>query len=87
MDERTDYEEQLWGINHIRPAAINKTIQVICYNQTIYDDVRLELSEYAGLALAVREGSLYTDVQPMYDQIAIHVLDDDSKWHILSLML
>ena len=78
---RTDYEEQLFGVNRIRDTVINETRRLICYNQTIYNDVRLELSEYAGLALAVREASYHTVVEPMYDQLAIHILDDDSKLH------
>ena len=79
---RTDYEEQLFGINRIRDTVINETRRLICYNQTIYDDVRLEPSEYAGLALAVSEASLHTVVEPMYDQLAIHILDDDGKLHL-----
>ena len=81
MHPRTDYEEQIRGINYIRNTVINTTRKVTCYNQTIYD-VRLEMSEYAGLTLAVRDATVLTLVQPMYDEVAIQILDDDSKLHL-----
>ena len=63
MAPGTDYEEQIRGINRIRNTVINATTQIICYNQTIYDDMRLEVTEYAGLTLAVRDSSVHTEVQ------------------------
>ena len=75
----TDFEEQIKGINHIRNTIINETSRFICYNQIIYDDMRLEMSEYAGLTLAVRDASVRTEVKPMYDQVSIMILDDDGK--------
>ena len=47
----TDYEEQTIGINLIRDTKITATRRIICYNQTIYNDMRLEVSEYTGLGL------------------------------------
>ena len=79
MATMTDYEEQIQFINRIRNAVINATSRIICYNQTIYDDIRLEMSEYAGLTLAVRDASVLTEVQPMYDRATIMILDDDGK--------
>ena len=81
MDPGTDYEEQIRGTNRIRDTVINATRMIICYNQTIYDDMRLEASEYAGLTLAVRDSSVLTVVQPMYDQVTVQILDDDSELH------
>ena len=78
MIPRSDYEEQIWGINRIRNTVINATRRIICYNFPIYDDLRLEMSEYLGLTLAVRDSSAYTLVRPFYDQVAIQILDDDS---------
>ena len=78
MIPKSDYEEQIRGINHIRNTVINATRRIICYNQIIYDDIRLEVSEYAGLTLAVRDSSVLTLVRPLYDQVAIQILDDDS---------
>ena len=81
MAPLTDYEEQIEGVNRIRNIVINATRRIICYNQFIYDDVRLETTEYAGLTLAIRDSSVLTRIQPMYDQVAIQILDDDSELH------
>ena len=78
MAPRSDYEEQIRFTNRIRNDIINATRRIICYNQIIYDDIRLEVSEYAGLTLAVRDSSVITLVRPLYDQVAIQILDDDS---------
>ena len=80
----TDYEEQIRGINHIRDIVISATRRTVCYNQTIYDDVRLEMTEYAGLTLAVRDATVRTEVPPMYDQVTIQILDNDSKLHFMN---
>ena len=70
----SDYEQQtlVFRINYA-------TRGIICYNQTIYDDIRLEMSEYLGLTLAVND----TYVPPKYSQVAIQILDNDSKQLIL----
>ena len=70
MEPGTDYEEQIRGINRIRNTVINATRQIVCYNQTIYDDMRLEVTEYAGFTLAVRDSSVHTEVQRMYNQVS-----------------
>ena len=80
MAPQSDYEEQIEGLNRIRDKVINDTIRVISYHLPIYDDLRLEMTEYAGLTLAVRESLFHTEVRPMYDKIAILILDDDSKF-------
>ena len=81
MAPLTDYQEQTRSRNIIRNTVINATRRVVCYDQPIYDDVRLELPEYAGLTLDVRESPnlIITKVQSMYDQVAIQIVDDDSK--------
>ena len=76
MDPLRDYEEQIRG-----DMIINATRRVVCFNQLIYDDIRLEESEYVGLTLAVRDASVRTEVQPMYDQLAIKIIDNDGKVH------
>ena len=86
MSTKTDFEEQIIGINRIRNTFINEMRRTICYNQIIYDDTHLEVSEYAGLTLTVRDATVHTDVQPMYDQVAIHILDDDSKLQLRTLL-
>ena len=75
----TDFEEQIRNFNDIRSELINATHRIVCYNQLIYDDMRLEMTEYAGLTLAVGRSTVRAEVQPMYDQVAIEIVDDDCK--------
>ena len=83
MNPGTDYEEQMRSNNRIRDTVINATRRIICYNLPIYDDMQLEVTEYAGLTLAVRDSSVLTEVQPVYNQTAIQIIDDDSKLHFV----
>ena len=78
MIRMSDYEQQVLGLNGIRNRIINST-RVVCYNQPIYDDMRLEAAEYIGLTLAIRDATVFTTVQPIYDQVGIQILDEDSK--------
>ena len=75
----TDFEEQIQGDNLIREELINATNRIVCYDQPIYNDMRLEMTEYAGLTLAVVRASVRTEVQSLYDHVAIEIVDDDSK--------
>ena len=79
MIPMSDYEQQILGFNDMRDMIINSTRRVVCYNQIIYDDMRLEAAEYIGLTLAIRHATVSTTVQLMYDQVAILILDEDSK--------
>ena len=80
MAPLTDYEEQTRSRNLIRNTVINATRRVICYDQPVYNDERLELTEYAGLQLNVRDASVdLVLVQEQYDNAAILILDDDSQ--------
>ena len=81
MAPLTDYEEQIRGINHIRNTVMNEMRRIICYNQTIYDDIRLEVSECVSLTLAVRDSSVRTEVHPINDQVDIQIVDNDSELH------
>ena len=45
----------------------------------MYDDIRLEMTEYMGLTLSVREATIITEVQSIYDQAAIQIMDEDGK--------
>ena len=84
MRPLTDYERQIRGINRIRNKVINATRRVVCYNQPIYNDARVEPPEYIGLQLTVRDASVVAQVQPMYSNAAILIVDsDDCKLHIL----
>ena len=75
-----DYEEQTRSNNHISRIVINATRRMICYNLTIYDDMQLEVSEYAGLTLAINESSVRTLVNSTYGEIAVKIVDDDGKY-------
>ena len=77
----SDYEQQQLLSNHIRNIGINATRRVICYDQPIYDDMRLEVTEYFGMTLTVQMAhtTFITEIRPMYDQVAILILDDDGE--------
>ena len=76
----TDYEEQTRSRNRIRNMFINSTKRTICYDQPIFNDNRLELSEYAGLQLNIRDASVsLVVVQEQYDNAAIRIVDDDDR--------
>ena len=85
----TDYEEQTIGINLIRDAKITATRRIICYNQTIYNDMRLEVSEYTGLGLIADNtlSTIITEVEPMYNESSILIIDDDGTLHIITITL
>ena len=83
MRPLTDYERQIRGINRIRNKVINATRRVVCYNQPIYNDARVEPPEYIGLQLTVRDASVVAQVQPMYSNAAILIVDsDDSRLYV-----
>ena len=85
----TDYEEQTIGINLIRDTKITTTRRIICYNQTIYNDMRLEVAEYTGLGLVPNtlSSTVLTEVEPMYDESSILIIDDDGTLHIITITL
>ena len=78
----SDYEQQQLLSNRIRNIGINATRRVICYDQPIYDDLRLEPAEYFGMTLTVQgmpPTTFLTEVRPKYDQVAICILDNDGE--------
>ena len=78
MVDGTDYAEQTSDVIEL----LTPVMRIVCYNQSIYDDTRLEVSEYAGLTLGVSEATVLTVVQPMYDYIAICIQDNDGKLYL-----
>ena len=85
MIEGSDYAQQTSAVNAIDDSPISEAMRLICYNQTIYNDVRLELNEYMGLTLGVRDYSLtrvLTFVQLTYDEASILIVDNDSKFYV-----
>ena len=80
----TDYEEQTIATNLIMGTKITAERRIVCYNQTIYNDMRLEVAEYTGLGLIADNtlSTIITEVEPMYNESSILIIDDDSKLHI-----
>ena len=70
-----DYPQQLLGYNDLRGIQILETRRRICYNQTIYDDVRLETDEWTGLTLTIGSSTVRTVTE--IDHTAIRIIDDD----------
>ena len=82
MIEGTDYQQQTSTVNAIDDVILWEERRVVCYNQTIYEDLRLEQDEFLGLSLGVLNNSLTTVptvAKPMFDKISILILDNDSE--------
>ena len=84
MADGTDYAQQTVADNVIDDTFITQEMRVLCYNQPIYEDMHVELDEYAGLTLGVIDNNnilttVVTIVQPMYDQASILIVDNDSE--------
>ena len=79
MFDGTDYSQQRSFLSAISRTPIREETRVVCYNQTVYDDPALELDEYAGLSLGVRDATGLTEVLPMFDQASILIQDNDSE--------
>ena len=82
MIQGSDYAQQTSAVNSIDDILISELTRIICYNQTIYNDITVELDEYIGLQLGVRDNSLttvLTFVRRMYDQASIVITDNDSE--------
>ena len=85
MEDGTDFAQQTPPVNVIDDTFITQEMRLICYNQPIYEDMRLEPNEYAGLTLGVIDNSnilttVLTEVKPMYDQASILIVDNDSEF-------
>ena len=85
MADGTDFAQQTYAINVIDDTFIIQEMRLICYNQPIYEDMRLEPNEYAGLTLGVIDNNNYlttvlTEVKSMYDQASILIVDNDSEF-------
>ena len=79
MSEASDYAQQTSAVNAIDDILISELRRVICYNQSIYDDLIVELDEYSGLTLGVRDKLFTPVIKLRYDQAAILILDNDRK--------
>ena len=87
MSPMTDYAQQTVGVNAINDETITELMRIVCYDQPIYEDMRLEGDEWLGLTLGVDRSSSLTNVQSMYDQAAIIISDNDSKLHAVLQLL
>ena len=89
MQNGTDYAQQTVAVNLIDNILIHEEMRIICYNQPIYEDMRVELDEYAGLTLGVIDNTFVTTVltvvEPMYDQVSILIQDNDSELELCAL--
>ena len=84
----TDYEEQTIATNLIMGTKITAERRIVCYNQTIYNDMRLEVAEYTGLGLVPNTlSTVLTEVEPMYNESSILIIDDDGTLHIITITL
>ena len=83
MDPLADYAPQVKGFNPIMDMIISKSTHTICYNQTIYDDSRVEEDEFFCLILIVQDGSaIVTQVDPEFSSTLVKIVDDDGKIHL-----
>ena len=87
MIEGSDYAQQTSFVGAIDDTLINELMRTTCYNQTIYDDMSLELDEYLGLSLGVQDllTTVRTIVQPMFDQAAILIIDNDRAFKVVHI--
>ena len=89
MADGTDFAQQTRAVNVIDDIIISELSRIICYNQSIYDDISLEPDEYAGLTLGVIDMNDFgktttlTIVEPMYDQAAILIVDNDGECYLV----
>ena len=79
ISEGSDYAQQTYAVNIIDDILISELRRIVCYSQTIYNDLRLEPHEYIGLTLGVKKATVETLLKPMYGQSSILIWDNDSK--------
>ena len=73
----SDYEEETLFASTIRSTFIEEERRQICYNQVIYDDERLELTETAGLGLVPDDPGVVVEVETFYGDGVFFIVDDD----------
>ena len=77
MISLSDYEEETLGSSTIRDTFIKEERRLICYDQVIYDDLRLELTETTGLGLVPDDPDNVVVVEPYYGDSVVFIIDDD----------
>ena len=83
----SDYFEQREGANYFRDndIVISAANPRICYNETVYDDILNEPTEYYGLTLLVFKEVPEDDdarIKPGYDTAAVRIVDNDGRMYI-----
>ena len=87
MEELADFRPPVQFFNPIRLKVITETNRVICYNQIIYGDVRLEEDEYFSLILLAQDRtSIISLLDPQHDSSVIRIIDDDGRSHYSYLL-
>ena len=88
MDPLADFPPPMKKFNPIMNMIINNSTKTICYNQTIYNDNRVEEDEFFSLTLIVQDGSaIVTQVDPQLSSTLVKIVNDDGKIHIHVLLL
>ena len=86
MSPGSDYEEETRLASTISSTFIEEERRQICYNQVIYDDERLELTETAGLGLVPDDPDTEVEVEPFYDDCVFFIIDDDGMLQYYSMV-
>ena len=73
----SDYAEETRFSSTIRSTFIEETRRQICYNQVIYDDDCVELTETAGLTLVPDDLDTQVQVERHYGDSVFFIIDDD----------
>ena len=79
---RSDYEEET-RLTRAPGIFIEEERRQICYNQVVYDDERLELTETAGLDLVPDDLDTQVEVEPFYGDSVFFIIDDDGMLGIV----
>ena len=74
-----DYEQQIRGCNKMQSVTMEQG-ETLCYDQIVYDDVRVEPTEYTGLTLHIKETTASTVVERGHTIIRIE--DEDCKFYL-----
>ena len=82
----SDYEEETQFASTIRNTFIEELRREICYDQVVYDDERLELTETAGLELVPDDSDTVVEVEPFYGDSIFFIIDDDGMLQYMSLL-
>ena len=80
MIEKTDFAQQTGPVNAIDDFFLTEVMRIVCYNQPIYEDLRLELDEYAGLTLGISTRTTFCiEIRQRHDEASILIVDNDSE--------